>query len=581
MKKTPLFIMLCIAQLVLLPLTLAFQATGVTAEAISVANLRPDPSVSGAPVGEINAGTRYPVVGRSEFFPWVLLGDPATSEPLGWVFQDVVNIYGDLNTVPFSAVMIDTSGGAVASAPASQAPVPTAADAPVATPTQFELSGVALSAIATEAPPMPTVLTGMLGTVTGEVNVRYGPGIDYPRIGVARGGDVFEVTAYHTQVPWVQIRYEAVSGGLGWLALDLIDIQGNIYSLPSISRLNFDLPTLTPTPNAVRAVSGLPNDFASAPLSPEFAALGDELWGKLLDQGFEPETSRLGSLFLMDLQTGEAIAFGDDIAYSGMSLSKINILSGMFYSLNRPPDGEEARTLASMMICSENTSSNRILSYIGGDPYSGALSVTAMLRDLGLRDTFMVAPFLIDPNITPQPVTAPGSPADQTRTNPDPFNQMTVGEMGWMLYSIYQCAVDSSGPLVSAFGSAFDQRECQQMLNLMQGNKIGALIEVGVPENIAVAHKHGWIDDTHGDAGIVTTPGGDYVLVVVLHNPTWLNFEDSFPLIEDISLTVYNYFNPDAPMTTPRISNVPEMCDMAADEVATIIDNLMRGRSDF
>ena len=580
MKKTTLFITLLIAQLMLLPLAFAIQVTGVTAEAISVANLRPDPSVNGAPVGEINAGTRYPVVGRSEFFPWVLLGDPATGAPLGWVFQDVVSISGDLNTVPFSAVTLNGDPAPSLSTPTVQVDAPTVSEAPIATPTQFELSGVALSAIATEAPPTATVLTGVLGTVTGEVNVRYGPGVDYPRIGVARQGDIFEVTAYHTQVPWVQIRYEAVSGGFGWLALDLIDVQGDIYSLPSVSRLNFDLPTLTPTPNAVQMASGLPN-FTSAPLSPEFAALGDDLWAKLLDQGFEPETSRLGSLFLMDLQTGEAIAFGDDIAYSGMSLSKISILSGMFYSLDRLPDGEEARNLASMMICSENTSSNRILAYIGGDPYSGATTVTNMLRDLGLRETFMVAPFLIDPNITPQPVSAPGSPADQTRTNPDPFNQMTVGEMGWMLYSIYQCAVDGTGPLVAAFGGAFDQRECQQMLYLMRGNKIGALIEVGVPENVAVAHKHGWIDDTHGDAGVITTPGGDYVLVVVLHNPTWLNFEDSFPLIEDISLTVYNYFNPNAPMTATRESNVPETCDMAADEVVTVIDDLMRGRSDF
>jgi beta-lactamase class A len=200
-----------------------------------------------------------------------------------------------------------------------------------------------------------------------------------------------------------------------------------------------------------------------------------------------------------------------------------------------------------------------------------------MLRDLGLQSTFMVAPFLTDPNITPQPVAAPQSPSDQQKAASDPFNQMTVSETGWMLYSIYQCAANGTGPLVSAFGNSFEQRECQQMLYLMSGNRIGALIEVGTPADIRVAHKHGWLNETHGDAGIVFSPGGDYVLVVVLHNPVWLNFEESFPLIEDISLTVYNYFNPNQPQLTTRDSVVPEICDLNNTEGLSIIDNLSRG----
>ncbi|MGV2435527.1 MAG UNVERIFIED_CONTAM: hypothetical protein LVT10_12135 [Anaerolineae bacterium] len=75
------------------------------------------------------------------------------------------------------------------------------------------------------------------------------------------------------------------------------------------------------------------------------------------------------------------------------------------------------------------------------------------------------------------------------------------------------------------------------------------------------------------------TPGGDYILVVVLHNPTWLNFEESFPLIEDISLTVYNYFNPTTPMSAVRDSVVPEQCNLDNPEGLQLIDNLARGRS--
>lgn len=65
-------------------------------------------------------------------------------------------------------------------------------------------------------------------------------------------------------------------------------------------------------------------------------------------------------------------------------------------------------------------------------------------------------------------------------------------------------------------------------------------------------HKHGWIDDTHGDAAVVFSPGGAYVLVTVMHGPDWLNFEQSAPLIGEISRTVYNYFNPQAPLEAVR-----------------------------
>lgn len=567
--------------LLLIPIWV-MQQGAVTAEPYLEANLRATTDIGADLVETITNGTSYPVVGRSEFFPWLLLGDPATGEPYGWVFQDLVLVTGDLNTVPFSTVVINNPPPAPPTLlPSSTAPAVAAAS------TDMPLVGVAVAALptatpgiaVTQAPPTPTIPSGIVGRVSGEVNIRFGPGVGYDRIGVARAGDMFEVTAYHTSVPWAQIRYDDVAGGFGWVAIDLLEIDGNIFTLPSISRLDFAPPTLTPTPNAVVAVSGVPG-IDEVSLSPEFQALGDDLWRRVLEAGFVPETSQQGSLFLMDLQTGEAIAFGETIAYSGMSLSKIGILAATYRSLDNLPNGEQARHLANMMVCSENTSSNALLAEVGGDPYSGASEVTGMFQGLGLDSTFMVAPFLIDSRITPQPVLAPQSPADQARANPDPFNQMTVSEMGGLLSSIHQCAVDGTGPLIDTYGADFTQNECQSMLYLMRGNKIGRLLEAAVPEGIGVAHKHGWVGDTHGDAGIVFSPGGDYVLVMVLHGPAFLNFEVTFPLMEDIALTVYNYFNPDEPLAAPFQREVPEICDLNNAEGSQIIDNLVRGRTE-
>ena len=73
-------------------------------------------------------------------------------------------------------------------------------------------------------------------------------------------------------------------------------------------------------------------------------------------------------------------------------------------------------------------------------------------------------------------------------------------------------------------------------------------IRFGVPDGVIVSHKHGWNSVTHGDAGIVYSPNGDYILVEYLHQSSnWLPIEYSFPVLREISRTVYNYFNPDEP----------------------------------
>jgi hypothetical protein len=97
------------------------------------------------------------------------------------------------------------------------------------------------------------------------------------------------------------------------------------------------------------------------------------------------------------------------------------------------------------------------------------------------------------------------------------------------------------------YEGAVTQTECAEIINIMQRNEIGSLIEEGVPPTTAVAHRHGWISDTHGDAAIVFSPDSDYVLVVLLYKPNWLEWEISSPLLADISRLVYNYYNFDSP----------------------------------
>ena len=88
------------------------------------------------------------------------------------------------------------------------------------------------------------------------------------------------------------------------------------------------------------------------------------------------------------------------------------------------------------------------------------------------------------------------------------------------------------------------------MVEYLGLNRIGVLLQAGVPANVTVAHKHGWayeVDDgyihTIADAGIVYTPGGDYVMAVFAHHPVQAVFDPVNLLVAKLSAAAYNYFN--------------------------------------
>lgn len=549
------------------------QSTGVTATVINQVNLRANTFVESDKVGELAPGVTYPVIGRNEFYPWLLIGDPDTGDAIGWAFNELLTVNGSVNNLPFTDIIVDPSSvpSPVAqpttnsdTAPETgQAQSGQTAGGPIVTvnaPTNTgDVLATASAEPATNQPTATPVFT-VAGTTLGEINVRYGPNTTFPRVGVAAANERFQITAYHTQVPWVQVRFEQSPNERAWIQMDLLTIEGNIYSLPSVSDATLNLPPLEPTPSVLSSSSF----FSDSPsnISPEFAALGDRIWSLMLDNRFDLATSRFGSMFLLDLQTGEAITFGNEIAYSGTSLNKVAILMRLYASLSTPPDARLATDIANTMICSENVATNRLLNAIGnGDEFAGAAQVTELLSTMGLTDSFITYPYLTDPENPPvpsQPISIPETSVDQTKADPDLSNQTTVEDMGWLLASLYQCAYEDSGPLVEEFDGLFEGRECRQMIHVMANNTVDALLKAGVPEDVRVAHKHGWISTTHSNGGIFFTPGGNYVMVMFMYQPDWLNFQESLPVIAEASRIVYNYYNPDAPLGAVREGFIPE-----------------------
>ncbi len=267
-------------------------------------------------------------------------------------------------------------------------------------------------------------------------------------------------------------------------------------------------------------------------------------------QVFEQETGGVASAFIMDLENGRVVPINENVAMSGIDLVRIPIALETYRALDQFPSLTQRKLISDTLILNpEPDSANQLLNVIAGedDMYRGAEMITASMQRLGLTNTFIAAPFNAQLKVGSFPLETQANTVEEPRTRPDPEIQTTAEDMGMLLSMIYYCAQGTGGALIAAYPDQITPEECQQILDYMGNNRIGSLIEAGLPPETTVAHRHGWISDTHGDAALVSSPGGDYVMVVFLYKPDWLEWEISAPLLEELSRATYNYFNFDNP----------------------------------
>lgn len=280
---------------------------------------------------------------------------------------------------------------------------------------------------------------------------------------------------------------------------------------------------------------------------------------------FDGDNTTAG-VFVMDLRTGQEMHILSDVAFSSASTQKLAIMIDYFRYLTSEPTQDDAWLLANSMLCSENSSSNVLMEVIGGgNIFNGIASVTRTMQRAGALNSFIAAPFE-EPGrelgSIAVPATAP-NPAFNTR--PDRFNQSTAEDVGTLLAMIYDCAQYGSG-LITAFDDGeFNRRSCQRMLNLMSANDLERLLQGGIPEDVTISHKNGWLNTQAvvSNAGIVFSPDGhDYIISVFLwadsnrEDATQVGFERLWPLLEDISRATWNHFNPNSALIDRR--DLPE-----------------------
>jgi beta-lactamase class A len=281
---------------------------------------------------------------------------------------------------------------------------------------------------------------------------------------------------------------------------------------------------------------------------PTFATL-KILLKQIIDQG---GFAGIVDLYLLDLQTTDEMQFAyqsrqdlsinPDIAFTASSTIKIPIMVSVFRHFNSKIDGQTGTELKEMIALSNNDAADSLMKSL--DEARGPLVVTDTMQALGLENTFINGFFYPGAGVL-KFYSTPANKRTDVNTDPDVYSQTTPADMGMLLEDIYLCAQTGGSSLIAVFPGQIDQTACQQIVQYLQEDKLGALIQAGVPEGTIVAHKHGWdIDLTqYSDAGIVYTPGGNYVLAIYVYNPGGGNWGTVSPMYAEISRAIYNYFN--------------------------------------
>ena len=89
-----------------------------------------------------------------------------------------------------------------------------------------------------------------------------------------------------------------------------------------------------------------------------------------------------------------------------------------------------------------------------------------------------------------------------------------------------------------AKGEAVNADASQAMINILLDQRFNEIIPAGLPSNVKVAHKTGYITHVHHDSGIVFLPDGrKYVLVLL--SKDWEDEKTAIKTMANISAMIY------------------------------------------
>lgn len=239
----------------------------------------------GEPMQHIDPGARLVASKRSTDGQWLYVTTDAGAS--GWAAADALIVFYRI-ALPTEAVTIT---------PATPTPLPTATSASSTIDNRTE--AVTTVAPAAEGATSPTTTTVSAPDLTGEeatarvnittmrLNIRSGPGTNYPVIAKADPDQALTLLGRNAAQSWVEVLLTEGTNGSGWVAAQYLTLNSSLADLPISTRVA----TAPPQANTATA--------AAAP-SIQQATAASGLRGKLVIQ-----TSFGGPIYLYEFGSGQ------------------------------------------------------------------------------------------------------------------------------------------------------------------------------------------------------------------------------------------------------------------------------------
>jgi beta-lactamase class A len=293
------------------------------------------------------------------------------------------------------------------------------------------------------------------------------------------------------------------------------------------------------------------------PLTPDFETDERPTPAQLQEQieAMASEWNGVVGVYVYDLASDEVVAaLNQDTVFSGASVMKVPMLLQSYINI-KTFDDEQKSDLKKMIVESDNLAANDMLAAsVDGvgteDALVGALAMNEMLSGLGLEHTYQYMPYEAGDYFRQQGIRTKIGPPQEgpaPHTDADPSVRTTPAEISRIFLLISQCS-NGEGALLDTFENLSAER-CRDMLDLLEQNGDRTRMVAGLPPGTRVAHKSGWIEDMQADVGIVSSPGGDFLVAVYLYREldprkTYLTDEVAAPVIAGFTRLVYSYYNP-------------------------------------
>jgi beta-lactamase class A len=257
------------------------------------------------------------------------------------------------------------------------------------------------------------------------------------------------------------------------------------------------------------------------------------------------------ALYLHDLESDEHIGIHENTVFSGASVMKVAILLFSYASLPTF-DEEQQEWIEAMIIESDNLAANYMLAAGARgtgteDALAGAYQMNDMLSQLGLQHTYQYMPYEAHDYLVVvrgiEIKQGPPQEGEPPYTAPDPSLRTTPREISQIFLWIDQCS-NGTGPLLTRYHETLSPARCQEMLDLLARNGDDTRMRRGVPADVRVEHKSGWIEDMQADVGIVRSPNGDFVLGIFLYRDYGVIYSNAQEAIAGIAHMVYTAYDP-------------------------------------